>query len=313
MKTKILIVTGPTASGKTDLAIEIAKKYDGEIISADSMQVYRYMDIGTAKPSKAEMNGVQHHMLDEVYPNEPFTVADFRRRSGEIIDRIRKKEKLPIVAGGTGLYINSLIKPWTFSNTPPSDQQRLELNNIYKQKGGDYLYSMLKSVDLESAKAIHPNNVKRVMRALEVYMVSGIPKSIQDKESKKEDIPYDPVMIGLNMERNLLYDRIEKRVDAMLRKGLIEEVDNLLEMGCSKDLISMQGLGYKEIVKYLTGEWTYTQAIEILKRDTRRFAKRQLTWFRQYDDIKWFYIDAYSEKEKMYEDVFKYLDERDIR
>jgi tRNA dimethylallyltransferase len=312
MKTKILIVTGPTASGKTDLAIRIAEKNNGEIISADSMQIYRHMNVGTAKPSWPEMKKIEHHLIDVIDPDQPFSVADFRNKSEEIIQKIRDRGKLPIIAGGTGLYINSLVKPWTFSNTPPSDEQRRELQKTFKEKGGGYLYSMLESVDPESAEAIHPNNIKRVMRALEVYMVSGVKKSIQDEESQKNEIPYEPVMIGLNMDRELLYDRIDKRVDIMLEQGLVAEVRRLIEMGYSKDLVSMQGLGYKEIVKYLSGEWTYEHSVYILKRDTRRFAKRQLTWFKRYDEIKWFYIDAYADKEALYADVFDYLDERNI-
>lgn len=312
MKKKILIITGPTASGKTAVGIRLAQLLNGEIISADSMQVYKYMDIGTAKASSQERSLVKHHMIDEVSPEYPFTAAEFRERCGKYIDEIISRGKLPIVVGGTGLYINSLIKPWDFSGTPPAEDVRAELDELCREKGGEYLYNKLKEADPESAEKIHPNNIKRIMRALEVFMVTGKAKSESDRASMERETEYEPVLIGLNLDRELLYQRINLRIDKMLEEGLLEEVKHLLEMGYSKNLTSMQGLGYKEIVRYLEGEYTLAYAVEILKRDTRRFAKRQLTWFRRYEDIQWYFIDNYEDGEVMIKDTLIHLKEKGL-
>lgn len=273
MKEKLILLVGPTASGKTEIGIRIANKIDGEIISANSMQVYKYMDIGTAKVTNEEAGGIPHYLIDVVKPDEDFSVAMFKSLSEKYIEDILNRGKRPIVVGGTGLYINALTKPWNVDKAEPDEDLRNRLHELANSKGKEYLHKILKRIDPDAAENIHPNNVKRVIRAIEVYEVTGKTKTQLDKEAAKEGINYDPVLLGLKLDRKLLYRRIEDRVDKMLEEGLIEEVKDLLKRGYSTDLVSMQGLGYKEIAKYLLGEWTKEEAIEILKRDTRRFAK----------------------------------------
>jgi len=285
MKEKIIVIAGPTASGKTDKAIELALKINGEVISADSMQVYKYMDIGTAKPSEDELLGVKHYLIDEVYPDEDFSVAHFCELAKNAIKEITEKGKTPIIAGGTGFYINALLKDTDFSDDNEKDTEyREELSILAKTNGNEYVHNMLKEVDFGSYEKIHPNNIKRVIRALEFYKQTGQKISVHNLEEKSKKSPYDAEIFILDMDRAKLYERINERVDIMMKKGLIEEVENLLKMGYNETLTSMQGLGYKEIVPFLKGEWTKDFAIEILKRDTRRFAKRQLTWFRHQID-----------------------------
>lgn len=305
MKKPLIIIVGPTAVGKTDIAIEIAKKIDGEIISADSMQIYKYMDIGTAKPPKEEMQGIPHYLIDEVEPDQEFNVALFQKKAFQYIDTILSKKKFPMVVGGTGLYISSLVYPLDFTESVSNWEYREKLNKIADEKGNIYLHNLLKEIDPESAKNIHPNNRKRVIRALEVYQETGKTMSDYKQEAKNKDLPFSFIMIGLTMERQLLYERIDRRVDVMIEKGLIEEVKWLLGKGYNKSLISMQGLGYKEIVGYLEGQYTLEEAIYILKRDTRRFAKRQLTWFRRDNRIHWFQVDKYSSENLLLEELLK--------
>ena len=312
MKEKLIVLVGPTASGKTDMGVRLAKKIDGEIISADSMQIYKYMDIGTAKPTVDEMDGVPHYMIDHIKPDEEFSVAVFRELSEKCIEDILSRNKRPIVVGGTGLYVNSLTKPWDFSKTEPNETLRGELEALAQEKGTYYLHERLREVDPISAQNIHPNNVKRVIRALEVYKTSGKTKSQLDQESMKNELKYEPILLGLSMERSTLYARIELRIDKMIEAGLVEEVKKLLNMGYKEDLVSMQGLGYKEIVKYLKGEYSLEEAIEILKRDTRHFAKRQLTWFRRDERIKWFKIEDYRSLDQLESDALYYLKESGI-
>ncbi|MBF7097621.1 tRNA (adenosine(37)-N6)-dimethylallyltransferase MiaA [Alkalibacter mobilis] len=307
MKRKILVITGPTASGKSALAVSLAKLVGGEVISADSMQIYKEMDIGTAKPEISEMEGIPHHILDFLSPDKSFTVAEFQGLCAEKIEEITRRGKLPIIVGGTGLYINSILKPWSFSETPPSDEIREKIRIIHDEKGKEHLYNMLMQCDPESAEKIHPNNVKRVMRALEVYMSSGIKKSTLDMISQQGEIPYDPIVIGIKMDRGKLYERINRRVDMMMECGLVEEVRNLYEKGYDLDLQSMQGLGYKEIVRYLKKELSLDEAVEILKRDTRRFAKRQITWFKRLDDIKWIDPEDYADFESMVQEILELI------
>ena len=305
MKKPLIIIIGPTAVGKTDIAIEIAKKIDGEIISADSMQIYKYMDIGTAKPPKEEMQGIPHSLIDEVEPDQEFNVALFQKKAFQYIDTILSKKKFPMVVGGTGLYINSLVYPLDFTESVSNWEYREKLNKIADEKGNIYLHNLLKEVDPDSAKNIHPNNRKKVMRALEVYQETGKTMSDYKQEAKNKNLPFSFIMIGLTMERKLLYERINRRVDVMIKKGLIEEVKWLLDKGYNKSFISMQGLGYKEIIGYLEGQYTLEEAIYILKRDTRRFAKRQLTWFRRDNRIHWFQVDKYSSKNLLLEELLK--------
>lgn len=305
MKKPLIIIVGPTAVGKTEISIEIAKRLDGEIISADSMQIYKYMNIGTAKPTKEEIQDIPHYLIDEVEPDQEFNVALFQKKAFEYIDIILSKKKLPIIVGGTGLYINSLIYPLNFTESVSDWEYRNKLNKVADEKGNIYLYNLLEKIDPESAKKIHPNNRKRVIRALEVYKKTGKKMSHYKKEMIKKDSPFSFIMIGLNMDRQLLYEKINQRVDIMIEKGLIKEVRDLLNKGYDKNLISMQGLGYKEIIQYLEGRCTLEETVYIIKRDTRRFAKRQLTWFRRDKRIYWFQVDKYSSKNLLIDKILQ--------
>lgn len=284
---KVVVIAGPTASGKTELAINVAKKADGEVISADSMQIYKYMDIGTAKPAKDEMQGIPHHMIDVAYPDESFSVALYKDMAEGIIEDVLKRNRLPIIAGGTGLYINSLIYNIKFSETVCDETFREKMNKIAVSEGPQKLHDMLKEVDPESAARIHFNNVKKVIRALEVYEFTKKPISQHQKESRSEPPPYDYLVFILNMDRDELYRRIDARVDNMLSQGLIDEVKSLKKMGYSEKLTSMQGLGYKEIFWYLDNKISYEETVRIIKRDTRHYAKRQITWFRAIKEAIW--------------------------
>ena len=287
-KKKLIILTGPTAVGKTKLSIETARMLNAEIISADSMQVYKYMDIGTAKITKEEMEDITHYMVDELEPDEEFNVVVFKRLALKYMDEIYKKGKIPLIVGGTGFYIQALLYDIDFTeNDDDGGTIRTELEKLAREKGGEYLHSELAKVDNESAKDIHPNNVKKVIRALEYYKLTGQKMSEHNKEQRQKESPYNFLYLVLNDDRQLLYDRIDKRIDIMLKDGLIDEVKSLKEKGYTKDLVSMQGLGYKEILDYLDGSSTLDEAIYILKRDTRHFAKRQLTWFRRENVTTW--------------------------
>ena len=305
MNKPLVIILGPTAVGKTDVAIEIAKRINGEIISADSMQVYKYMDIGTAKPDKDEMEGIKHYLIDEIEPDKEFNAAIFQQKAFEYIDKILSRGKIPIVAGGTGLYINSLIYPLDFTDGISNWEYRDELNKIAENMGNDHIHNLLREIDPISACQIHPNNRKRVIRALEVYKETGKTMSYYKKKSKDKKGPYNSLLIGLTMERQLLYERINQRVDIMIEKGLVNEVRGILDRGYNKELTSMLGIGYKEIIKYLEGKYTLDEAIYILKRDTRRFAKRQLTWFRSIENINWYNIREYHSQSYLIEDILK--------
>ena len=288
---KVIVIAGPTASGKTDLAIELALKVGGEIVSADSMQIYRKMDIGTAKPTLEERRGIPHHMIDIVDPDEEYNVAQFKSDADICIDDIINRGKVPIVAGGTGLYINSLVYNISFSETISDWKFRKHLENIALEQGPEVLHDMLKEVDPKSAEAIHPNNVKRVIRALEVYRSTGRPISEHKEESRKIPPKYDFEIFGLEVPRDLLYQRIEKRVDKMMGLGLYEEVEGLLKSGYSPDLTSLQGIGYKEIISAIMGKCSLETAVENIKKGTRHLAKRQITWFKKTEGLKWIRTD----------------------
>ena len=305
---KIIIIVGPTAVGKTTISIKIANRLTGEIISADSMQIYKYMNIGTAKPSPKERRGIKHHLIDIVEPDDnEFSVAVFQKEARDCIDHILKRKHLPILVGGTGLYINSIIYQMDFANTVSNIELRNKLEKDAEEFGKEYVYKKLEALDPRSAKRIHKNNVKRVIRAIEIYHETG--KSMGDfSRDLKLDDKYNKVIIGLTRNRQELYDRINSRVDSMVVEGLIEEVKNLLLMGYNENMLSLQGLGYKEVIGYLKGEYSLERAIEILKRDTRRYAKRQLTWFRRLDDIKWYNISEYPSEEKLTSDIIKYIE-----
>ena len=294
-KIPIIILTGPTAVGKTNLSIDLAKELNAEIISADSMQIYKYMDIGSAKITIDEMQGVKHYLVDEVTPDYVFSVSEFQKRADDYIQKINKDNKKVLVTGGTGLYLNSLIYNMDFAKS--------DANNELREK---YMHNKLKELDPEAAQRIHKNNTKRVIRALEVCL-SGEKMNDFSKDLKFNE-KYNPIIIVLNRDREVLYQRINKRVDIMLENGLLDEVKELLKMGYTKDMISMQGIGYKEMIKYLDGEYTYDEAIEIIKRDSRRYAKRQLTWFKRYQDAKWFDLDKYQDIEILKEDIINHIE-----
>ncbi len=305
-KIPIIILTGPTAVGKTELSIKLAKSLNAEIISADSMQIYEYMDIGSAKVTKDEMNGVPHYLIDEVKPDFSFSVSEFQERASKYIDKITEKGKNVLVTGGTGLYLNSLIYNMDFAKSDANNELRESLRVELEEHGIDYMHEKLRALDIDSANRIHKNNTKRVIRALEVCL-SG-EKMNDFSNDLKFNENYNPIIIVLNRERQHLYARINKRVDIMMEGGLVEEVKRLLSLGYTKDMISMQGIGYKEIIKYLDGEYLFDEAVEIIKRDSRRYAKRQLTWFRRYDNAKWFNLDEYSDKEILKKEMINYIE-----
>lgn len=302
MKKPLIILTGPTAVGKTELSVKLAKALQGEIISADSIQVYKYMDIGSAKVTKEEMEGVKHYLIDELMPDEEFNIFYFKEKAKEYVNEIYKNNHIPIVAGGTGFYIQSLLYDIEFKNEESDDQIRNELYQLYEKQGAAYIHNILKEIDPESAATIHENNVKRVIRAIEYYRLNGEKISTHNEREKQKNSPYNFKYYCLNMDRKLLYERINKRVDIMVKNGLVEEVKSLLNMGYSKNLVSMQGIGYKEIVLYLEGNITLEEAVEMIKQETRRFAKRQLTWFRREKEVTFInYEDFDFDKEKVLE------------
>lgn len=317
MKKPLVILTGPTAVGKTDLSIKLAKAINGEIISADSMQVYKDMDIGTAKIMESEMGGIKHYLIDEFSPHEDFNVVKFKEYAEKYMNEIYEKNKIPIIVGGTGFYIQAVLYGIDFEkndeDTSDHISYRKELENLAQEKGPLFLHSMLQEIDPVSAEAIHSNNIKRVIRALEYYKQTGNKISGHNEEQRQKDSPYQFCYFVLNNKREVLYERINKRVDVMMEHGLIEEVKHLLDMGCKKDMVSMQGLGYKEIIAYLEGECTLEEAVYILKRDTRHFAKRQLTWFKREKDVIWMNKDQYNDDEsKILEAIIKEIQSKNI-
>ena len=297
MKEKILVLAGPTGVGKTELSINLAKKLNGEIISADSMQIYKYMDIGSAKVTKEEMQGIKHHLIDVVDPGEEFSVSDFKDHGEEALKDIYSKGKLPMIVGGTGLYINSLTCNMNFTESEKDDEYRKELDALAEEKGNVYVHELLKDIDPISYKNIHPNNRKRVIRALEVYKVTGQPFSSYNAGEKLYDSNYDIHFYVLTMDRAKLYERINKRVDIMMEKGLLEECIKLKEMGYTSSMQSMQGIGYKEILYYLEGKISLEDAVDMIKQGSRNYAKRQLTWFRRDPRAIFLDKDVLSEEE----------------
>ena len=287
MKQPLIILTGPTASGKTALSVELAKRIGGEIISADSMQVYRHMDVGSAKVTVEEMDGVPHHLIDVLDPQDAFNVVTFQEMAKEAMRKIYANGHIPIVAGGTGFYIQALLYDIDFTDNDGDMEYRHQLEELANEQGTEVLHAMLREVDPPSAEAIHANNVKRVIRALEFYKKTGQRISEHNEEERQKESPYNFAYYVLNMDRATLYERIDLRVDKMLEAGLEEEVKHLKAMGCTRDMVSMQGLGYKEILDYLNGELSLEEAVYILKRDTRHFAKRQLTWFKREKEVTW--------------------------
>ena len=313
MKEPLIILTGPTAVGKTALSIALAKAVNGEIISADSIQVYKYMDIGSAKIKPEEMQGIKHYLVDEIEPDEEFNVMLFQKYANEYIRQIRAKGKIPIIVGGTGFYIQAVLYGINFTEHETDTTYRDELTRLSEEHGPEFLYERLKEVDPEYADTVHANNQKRVIRALEYYQQTGQKFSEHNEEQRENESPYNFAYFVLSDERERLYKRIEQRIDIMLEEGLADEVKGLLDRGYTRNLVSMQGLGYKEIAAYLEGEITLDEAVYILKRDTRHFAKRQLTWFRREKEVT--FIDKakanYNDK-VILEEMLQVLNEKGI-
>ena len=311
MKKPLIILTGPTAVGKTKASIGLAKALNGEIISADSMQVYKHMDIGSAKIRPEEMQGIKHYLIDELEPDEEFHVVRFQEMAKKALEEIYAKNKIPIVVGGTGFYIQALLYDIDFTENEEDTEYRKELEQLAAEKGADVLHEMLRKVDSASAEAIHANNVKRVIRALEFHKQTGGKISEHNEQERAKSSPYDFCYFVLNDERERLYERINLRIDQMLDDGLVEEVMSLKDQGYTKEMVSMQGLGYKEVLDYLNGNCTLEEAIYILKRDTRHFAKRQLTWFRRERDVIWVSKNEHNyDEDKMLNVMLDHIKER---
>lgn len=302
---KVVVIAGPTATGKTAVSVKLAQEFSGEIISCDSVQIYKHLNIGSAKPEKHEMQGITHHLMDFLEPCASFSVADFCDMAQEKIDDVIMRGKLPILAGGTGLYISSLVNNISFVKEKTDRCVRDELYREYEVHGAQKMHDRLFALDPDAAKEIHPNNVKRVIRALELYLTTGKTKTEQNEDSKQNKSPYDFVLCALNCERELLYERINKRVDKMIDCGLLEEVASLKNMGLGEKNQSMQGIGYKEVLKHLDGEISKDECIELIKKNSRNYAKRQLTWFKR-EPYRWF--DSLSDD--LYEDIKTFIGER---
>ena len=310
---QLIVVVGPTASGKSDLAVKIAQRLHGEIISADSMQLYKGMDIGTAKVTPAEMGGIPHHLIDIKEPNESFSVAEFQRLARKTIEDILRRKKIPVLVGGTGLYLNSVIDPFDFSG--PEEEDGGAIREDYMQRirseGKEKLYQELQQIDPVSAQKLHPNDEKRIIRALEYYRLNGKPISENLQAFRKKESIYPCYLIGLNMERSQLYRRIEERVDGMMAGGLLEEVRCLLDQGCLPESQAMQGIGYRQLIQYFQGCISLEKAIDSIKQESRRYAKRQLTWFRRDSRIHWYdsiAIRETKEFEQMFEALVPHID-----
>ena len=312
-KRPLIILTGPTAVGKTKLSISLARKVGGEIISADSMQVYRYMDIGSAKIKPEEMEGIPHHLIDVLDPTQDFNVVVFQQKCRECMEGIYERGHIPILVGGTGFYIQAVLKDIDFTENEEDTVYRTQLEAIAREQGAEVLHEMLSKVDPVSARAIHANNIKRVIRALEYYHLTGARISDHNELEKEKGSAYRSCYFVLTADRKLLYERIDRRVDQMLEEGLVEEVRSLQEMGCHRGQVSMQGLGYKEILSFLEGECSLEEAVYLIKRDTRHFAKRQLTWFRREQDVIWLEKERFAhQEEKILQYILEQIKEKGI-
>lgn len=313
MKKPLVILTGPTAVGKTKASIGLAKAIGGEIISADSMQVYKQMDIGSAKIKPSEMEGIPHYLVDILEPDEEFHVVLFQQMAKQAIQKIYEKGKIPILVGGTGFYIQAVLYDIDFSENEKDTSYREELEKLAQTKGAEYLHDRLREVDEKSAQDIHANNVKRVIRALEYFHQTGEKISEHNEEQRKKVSPYNFSYFVLNDERAHLYERINLRVDQMINEGLVREVRSLKEKGYTRDMVSMQGLGYKEMLDYLDNKCSLEEAVEIIKRDTRHFAKRQITWFKRESDVTWIDKKEYDyNEERILKAMLQELKERGI-
>ena len=309
MKNTVIAVAGPTAVGKTKFAIEVARRFDGEVVSCDSMQLYKFMNIGSAKPDAEELAQVKHHLVDIIDPRAPFSVAEYQQLAKAAIADVMSRGKVPVISGGTGLYLNSLIYDMDFSSNPGDLTYRKELEKIAEEEGTEAVHRMLQNEDPDAAALIHPNNTKRIIRALErlhdgegnVRPFSGILKETDD---------YEMILVGLTRERQELYDRINARVDILINNGLVDEVKELMAMGLTSDDISMKGIGYKEIIAFLNNEYDLATAVDTVKKNTRHYAKKQLTWYRRYDKINWLNISEFNSDEEAIEELISWLEKR---
>lgn len=305
MKREIIVICGPTAVGKTKYAIETALAFNGEIVSCDSMQLYKYMDIGSAKPTPEEQAQVKHYLVDEIDPSESFSAAKYQNMAKDAIEKIFAKGKIPIIAGGTGLYLNALLYDMDFSAPPGDAAFRDELYKLAEEQGAEVLHNKLKALDSAAAERIHPNNIKKVVRAIEAAKEGNKVKDFAADLRPTKD--YTPRLVGLTRNRAELYARVNLRVDLLLAQGLVEEVRGLLQRGLTESDISMKGIGYKEIIGYLEGRYSLSEAADLVKKNTRHYAKRQLTWFKRYTDMRWFNISEYENDKLCLEDIFKWL------
>ncbi len=303
MNNKIIAVAGPTASGKTALSVKIAKELGGEVVSCDSMQIYKGMDIGTAKPSLEERCGVPHHMIDIISPDEKYNVVSYKRDAEAAIDNILKRGKVPVLAGGTGLYMDSVLSNTAFSENSSFSKARERLEKLLEEKGREYIFEMLEKIDPEAAKKIHPNNTRRVIRALEIYETTGKTLTQANIESKRPE-KYESLVIGLMWDRETLYERINERVDLMMAEGLLKEVETLRKMGMKAEYTSMQAIGYKELFEYFEGNCTLEEAKEKIKQESRHYAKRQMTWLKRNKKINWLILQKDYNLNKICEQSF---------
>ena len=303
---KIVVIAGPTAVGKTSFAIRVSELFNGEIVSCDSMQLYRFMDIGSAKPTPDEQQRARHHLIDMIDPRDEFSVAQYQKLAKDAINDILSRGKLPVISGGTGLYLNSLLYDMDFSPLSGDREYRQKLENEAEVKGGAYLHEMLKIQDPDAAEQIHPNNTKKIIRALE-RLKDGEGRIRRFTDVTNETKDYEQLLIGLTRDRALLYDRINRRVDQLVHQGLVDEVRMLMDMGLTKDDISMKGIGYKEIMEYLEGSIPFEEAVDNVNKNTRHYAKKQLTWFRRYDKMKWYDISENADEERALQDIERWL------
>lgn len=311
MLKKIVAVAGPTASGKTALALKIAERFDGEVVSCDSMQIYRHMDVGTAKPSIEEMERIPHHMIDIAEPFENYSVADFAEQARKCIDDILSRGKLPVLAGGTGLYMDSIIENIGFADFGSDEEFRREMQMLADREGNQAVHRLLAEKDPDAAEKIHPNNIRRVIRALEVCRLTGKTFTQVNMESRRQRM-YHALIFAIDTDREVLYERINHRVDRMIDEGLVEEVQGLRNMGISREHTSMQAIGYKELMEFLDGNCNFDEAVEKIKQESRRYAKRQITWFKRNKDIHWVSVANDEEVKKVLEKCFTFIQKSDI-
>lgn len=306
MLKKIIAVAGPTASGKTALAVEIAKRVGGEVVSCDSMQIYKGMDIGTAKPDMEEMSGIPHHMIDIISPDQRYSVADFADNARQCIEDILSRGKVPVLAGGTGLYMDSVLNNTEFVELKGDPEFCREMLELSLREGKEAVHKKLQEIDPEAAENIHPNNLRRVIRALEVCKITGKTFTRVNLESRREAV-YDALIFGIETDRFVLYERINQRVDRMMEKGLVSEVKGLWEKGIGKESTAIQAIGYKELIEYLEGKCSLDEAVEKIKMESRRYAKRQLTWFKRNDEIQWIRLDGQADTDKVFDKCIAFL------